>query len=81
MQAKKMFEGLGYVQTINKELIKDTLIIYDNRIDRITFNVESKYFSNTVYYIDKKGKDYLDKLNKAINKQIEELGWLDEKGE
>ena len=75
MSAKEMFEKLGYKKTIDTKTTKDTLILYDKWIDRVEFNVESKYFSNTVYNMQEKDKNYLDKLNNAINKQIEELGW------
>lgn len=75
MKAKEMFEKLGY------ELIQDDMnwLIYScNKDDWFAFNVE---FNKKNYEINITGKYpsngkviHLTEL-KAINKQIEELGW------
>lgn len=74
MTAEEMFEELGYIKSIDRETIKDTLIHYDNGINRVTFNVDKKYNSNILFDFNKIN---IDKLNNAINKQIEELKWED----
>ena len=76
--ARIMFKKLGFIRTIDTEITDDTLILYDKGADRVAFNVESKYFYNSVFSVHTKDKNYLNKLNEAINQQIKELGWLDE---
>ena len=83
MSAKDMFEELGY------ELVKDTKsqnimnweIIYETKIDYFGRKAQFRFDEDSIYaqlYEDDKkiggcfiGKEQL----KAINKQIEELGW------
>ena len=68
MTAKEMFEELGF----NEEEDNRTIITYENR--------NSIIWSYVYFYEDKTIE--LDtvsnyKVYKAINKQIEELGWLE----
>lgn len=71
MKAKEMFEELGYKMTMKTKKV----ICYDinNELERraIWFCIPSKRFIIGAYqYVT------LKEL-KAINKQIEELGWLE----
>lgn len=68
MKAKEMFEKLGYKQE------KDNWIIYCKNEDAIIF-MDDKTFYKRHYYDP--GDINIEEL-KAINKQIEELGWLNE---
>ena len=75
MSAKEMFEELGYKIIVND----DDWIIYENNEEftkKITFSKLNKQYWCGRYFIP----DYLYlviniRLNKAIQKQIEELGW------
>lgn len=73
MTAKEMFEELGYKIKYHIENSKLLFIGYtfDKNTDvlecEIMFNVRAKVFLSNMW-ID-------NKLYKAINKQIEELGW------
>lgn len=71
MTAKEMFEKLGYEQDLNSERIR-------------YFNEETKYY--VVFFLEYKiytigcSNENEDvginiELHKAINKQVEELGW------
>lgn len=74
MNAKEMFEKLGY-----KQKIQDDVIYYIKEI-----NVPKKYGHIFIYFINfiLKDKEVFTSKNleykelKAINKQIEELGWI-----
>ena len=72
MTAKEMFEKLGYEHIISNKFPNE--IKYKYLDDYITFDFEDK----TIW----RGEDYdsagitMEEL-KAINKQIEELGWLE----
>lgn len=68
MNVKEMFKELGYDQ-----LISDDIIIYYKEEESITFRLEEKIFYKVFY--DTAGNINMQEL-KAINKQIEELGWL-----
>ena len=74
MTAKEMFEQLGYIERPNNEYDTDAELIYDTQ----------KRFYHSIYFdkdktIDISSSTITLDLLKAINKQIEELGWLDEK--
>lgn len=91
MKAKEMFESLGYELLETKNPAYECLVMYQRstpqHIQRITFDNKNKKFAcaclddtyvkkgfrmkNTPMHCD--GKHFL-----AIQKQIEELGWLDE---
>lgn len=71
MKAKEMFEELGYFQR-NKDTFIEYVKIYDRNdsFANIQFIHEDKMVSMCII------EDY-EKVLKAINKQIEELGWND----
>nr|DAZ26662.1 MAG TPA: hypothetical protein [Caudoviricetes sp.] len=80
--AKEMFEELGFkrVETPYKECIcyEDKHIYH---IRQIIFWIDNKIMCNNLYYdyFQMQGSLRINKnLLKAINKQVEELGWLDE---
>ena len=70
MSAKEMFEELGY-EEIKEHSSMFAIIVYSNGKDNIYFDYDKK-FSKEGYgsfsFIDME-------LLKAINKQVEELGW------
>ena len=71
MTAKEMFEELGYTYCPNEEHFSlNAIIVYRKGLKSIYFD-----FDKT---IDIDGKIIDMKLLKAINKQIEELGWNNE---
>ena len=85
MSAKEMFEELGY----SKIIFPNGTIQYEKvkkeKTSRFRFYLEDKVYS--VYYteLSENGVEILQmtrlinmKLYKAINKQIEELGWNNE---
>ena len=87
MTAKEMFEKLGYKQeddSFNKGIHYHLIQIVsgDECHYGITFNKENKsyhtyaygWFKNGVNFDSNLSIDY--KLHQAINKQVEELGWL-----
>lgn len=89
MSAKEMFGKLGYrlISGDDKELISYRVDLGANSFMQVVFNNESKSFwcgrtRNTYFdgYLRKDNSFILIdiELLKAINKQIEELGWLNE---
>ena len=76
--AKEMFEGLGYSLVENslglkyQKLVADTLWV-------IYFDTKFKYLTTALIH-DEYETYHVLAMNelKAINKQFEELGWLDE---
>lgn len=73
--AKEMFEELGYFKIENKETLKWLFKTSDD-CKTICFSKKSKYIR--LYYVIKEDVVlFCDELQ-AINKQVEELGWLDE---
>ena len=80
MKAKEMFQNLGYKLDTQAEFG----ILYSKEIlDKNTFGyVDSEmiYFDfeyTTIYFTNKDNVNFY--LLKAINKQVEELGWNNEK--
>ena len=76
MTAKDMFEELGYKQekyelkTCNGK--KDILRYKDSCCYKsISFQLNDKYFSTSCI------NEHYEKVLQAINKQCEELGWID----
>lgn len=68
--AKEMFEELGYIERPKNQYYTDSELIYDKQ----------KRFYNSIYFDKDKTIDVSNQmitldLLKAINKQIEELGW------
>ena len=77
--AKEMFEELGYIQ-------ENWCFDNENKIDEIVYLRAKRFSSNVTFLLDNKcfkihrknesKAGWCDiKLLKAINKQIEELGW------
>lgn len=74
MSAKEMFEELGYHFDKNKFDEDNDILTYRadyDMVSNITFYKEGIY-SITIYDT---GEKISNELLKAINKQIEELGW------
>ena len=76
MNAREMFKKLGYTRNLDsKELIYTKALKGTYHCFEITFDLAEKevelYDDHEAYTIDKS-------LLKAILKQVEELGWLDE---
>lgn len=89
MSAKEMFEELGYIQVDTSkngygaliEYERDETYIddYESQIEYGTLNT-IYFYKNKTYRIEMQSDDDNEelinmKLHKAINKQIEELGW------
>lgn len=81
MTAKEMFKECGFVEC--RELEKEDIfhrIEYTNSADtsyggwRVTFYIEKKCYRTQMDY--EGGLDIDMKLHKAIQQQINELGWL-----
>lgn len=76
MKAKEMFEELGYEQSINKKYTLEYRYYTYTDTWRVRFKKNNKKL-----YINGEITDYKELTNinndifKAINKQIEELGW------
>lgn len=77
MTAKEMFEELGYKRNVeNKKIIYFLELEGTFYYDEITFDLlEKEILIDTNFEVTSIG----DYLLKAIDKQAEELGWLDEK--
>ena len=86
MTAKEMFEKLGYEQTIKRKnkicyvkhyevdgfgFDNNGITFEDNTVECCLFNDDSEYYTES-------GTIDMKEL-KAINKQCEELGWINEK--
>jgi hypothetical protein len=69
MSAKEMFEKLGYKKRNESNYYTSAVLIYDKEFYR------SIYFDNDKT-IDASGEILTMNLLQAINKQVEELGWL-----
>jgi hypothetical protein len=71
MTAKEMFEELGYEYYYYSDCIECEYNKHSLLHHKIGFDLEDKNYS-----IETKNEVIISKLlNKAINKQIEELGW------
>ena len=72
--AEEMFEELGYDLIVDKFFIK-----YIKDIDQIIFDLKEKDISVYEYWCGEFTYHPITlKELQAINKQVEELGWLDE---
>lgn len=91
MTAEKMFEKLGFKQTvaINLQHKKSIQICYERVFDdyaKIKISFFDDVFYGNLYYWDFEKERYKNvggcsickELLEAINKQCEELGWIDE---
>lgn len=80
MEAKQMFEELGYIEKQNDE----TFINYENTIgvmSTVSFNTKHKGYLVAEYNKTKElfeTKAVTTALHKAITKQLKELGWLND---
>ena len=82
MSAKEMFEKLGYTYS---ECWLQSDLGFDSELDEIYYQKEGKYTPQikfslghktiSVYRENFKSSAFNMKLLKAINKQVEELGW------
>lgn len=72
--AKEMFEQLGYKQIRNSE----EFIEYEKNGRNISFELETHTFAGVHVWLDYQAILIDMKELQAINKQVEELGWLDE---
>ena len=76
MKAKEMFEELGYILDTAEE---DSRLYCKDILDENTFGYKDSemiYFDDEYWGIYLTNKEYINtKELKAINKQIEELGW------
>lgn len=86
LEPKYMFEELGYVLDDCSDFLGDACclnyqIIKDNCIKKeITFYLKGAGLQEDQFYIGFSDVNYLTKKElKAIKKQIEELGWLEDK--
>ena len=78
MSAKEMFEELGYEQIIDKEMfkiiyksiLKNTSIEFDEIIITIRVSQNEQVYAQTLNVYELA----------AINKQVEELGWISKEG-
>ena len=85
MTAKEMFESLGYKYELinNKDINCEDVILYTQTKQdlSIQFNLLSQLvcmqLKNKFKEYDKVGLFLTKELIGAINKQVEELGWLD----
>lgn len=83
MSAKEMFEELGYEYKYidNKSINFEDVILYNHK--ELELAVQFNLFSKMVVYQTKNNMKEYDKIAifmtkefiKAINKQVEELGW------
>ena len=78
MSAKEMFEELGYEYRTIKykgDLVNIEFIADGEYSSNIRFNLENKSF-NVWYGENEYSGGITIEIYKAINKQVEELGWL-----
>ena len=84
MSAKEMFEKLGYNEIYQNKhymfYVKDLVDSpeYERDSIHLEFNFDTKTFNKTYGDDNSVNEITLEEL-KAINKQVEELGWLDVK--
>lgn len=72
MKAEKMFENLGFQKTISKIGNNIYAIEYwKNYTGTVKFDLKNKCYQTSIYNFDLN-------LIKSINKQLKELGWLDD---
>ena len=79
MSAKEMFEKIGYVEYKNSSMFAVKSYINKNFIEEPIIYFDDVFGQKQICKEGKKGKldIYLHEL-KAINKQVEELGWNNE---
>ena len=79
MSAKEMFEKLGYIENNDREdCLRYTIKGFIGQIVEIRFYLDTKRFAKQGYDDDIAYLITLEELQ-AINKQVEELGWNNER--
>lgn len=74
MTARELFKELGY-DLVSQD---STIIRYQKNYDRIEFYLSERTLgAYDDWYYEKPYNEITPKELKAINKQVEELGWLD----
>lgn len=76
MTASEMFEKMGYERSVEREKIIYLFETEDRYYYQVTFDLSEKI---VVIETNFERTEIEDDLLKAIDKQAEELGWLDEK--
>ena len=87
MSAKEMFKELGYKKyldkrdkRINKYAGYEAIFRYRSNNSEVTFNGLDRYYTVHADIFDIRMDVCINtKLHMAIHKQIEELGWLEDK--
>ena len=80
MTAKEMFEELGYACDLSCDCVRYSMYIGDN-LYQIDINFRYKTIEKRQYttiFSDSEVSEITFEELQAINKQIEELGWLNE---
>jgi hypothetical protein len=82
MTAKEMFEKLGFSKTIFPNGTIQYEKVKKDKMSRVRFYLEDKVYSTYYTELSENGVEIRQmtrlintKTHKAINKQIEELGW------
>lgn len=80
MTAQEMFEQLGYIKNEsicynNEHIVYEKPLLNGTDIFIVEFYIGAVIYTNTAYHCLRMHSSLL----KAINKQFEELGWLDER--
>lgn len=76
--AKEMFEDLGYEKVVTgSEIRNENFITYNNEKENKLIGFR-KWFKDFHAFEDKGDMDIDMPTFKAIHKQLEELGWLEE---
>lgn len=81
MTAKEMFEKLGFIQGYeNKAVISYRLFCKYELMAEITFLIPDKryFITRNKEYYDNSLIVFEPEIHKAIHKQLEELGWLED---
>lgn len=76
MTASEMFEKMGYERSVEREKIIYLFEIEDRYYYQVTFDLSEKIVDIETNF---ERTEIEDDLLKAIDKQAEESGWLDEK--
>ena len=76
--ATEMFEKLGFIKKYYRDCLY--LLCYEKEYFSVSFWVDEKTYSVNLAGTDETA-EVTPQLHKAIHKQLEELGWLDEDNE
>lgn len=75
--ATEMFEKLGFIKKYYRDCLS---LYYEKEYFSVSFGVDKKTYSVNLNGTDDIA-EVTPQLHKAIHKQLEELGWLDEDNE